>query len=497
MGTDVSALAWTLEGDLISLGGRFEYVKSENTSVYKWGARNFISRKLISNVNHSEGWAYWSPNGHYVFTGGFGQPLRLWDIFSGEIVMEQICCSQGNGWSKDSSRLAYMDWQNKISVWDVNKGELIEIGEQGSRVNDVAWTPEGDILALGEKEANYSIWNVESGDQILDLSEHISRRMPINIPGVGLRAISIMADDSIIIWDGYTGERLASFNQPSGIRVVKWSPDGTKLATGDGEGVVRVWDAEKGKMLVENKIDAYSEMIDEMNWSPHGDKLSVQGRLIDTVHVLDASTGKILFVFTDDLPVEIASWSPKGDMLAVGSYLSSGGESVRKLSIWDVVTGNEVSVSENNTGGFWEVAWSPDGKIVASSSSDLLCGWEASTGDKLFCLDVHGGFPSDFDWSPDGSRIASTGYDSPIQVWEVSSGSLLVEIEGPGHGSQDIAWSQNGDFLIADGFIYDADSGKMLLGLEGLWLNDDQIVWFPEESWFITGNGTLRIWGIP
>src|SRR5438105_7884023 len=71
----------------------------------------------------------------------------------------------------------------------------------------------------------------------------------------------------------------------------------------------------------------------------------------------------------------------------------------------------------------WQVAWSPDGTILASSSCDsMLCLWDFQTGQHLQNLEGHIFWVTNLAWSPDGSILASGSSEHVIRLWNPYSG---------------------------------------------------------------------------
>ena len=104
-----------------------------------------------------------------------------------------------------------------------------------------------------------------------------------------------------------------------------WSPDGTQLASGGDDSVVRVWEVSNGEQLW--ALEGHTNGVGSLAWSPDGHRLASASAGDDrTTRIWDAVKGKHLRVLQDY--THEVRWSPDGKMLASGSY--SG-----KVRIWE------------------------------------------------------------------------------------------------------------------------------------------------------------------
>ena len=143
--------------------------------------------------------------------------------------------------------------------------------------------------------------------------------------------------------------------------------------------------------------------------------------------------------------ITAVAWSPDGKHLASASYDKSA-------RIWDSTNGYREIVYRGHVDRVQAVAWSPDGKRVASASSDRTVQiWDAITGRSLFTYHGHGLPVMALAWSPDGTRIASGGDDKTVQIWDADNGTLIYTHRGHSGRVQTIAWSPDGTRIASGG----------------------------------------------
>ncbi|MBP8857449.1 MAG: serine/threonine protein kinase [Anaerolineaceae bacterium] len=207
---------------------------------------------------------------------------------------------------------------------------------------------------------------------------------------------------------------------------------------------------------------------------------------------------EILYTLTGHTDhVSSVAFSPDGSILASGS-------SDNTIILWDVGSGEKLHTLVGHPGDVLNVAFSPDGNTLASGSRDWMgILWDVKSGEKLRNLVGHTGSVRSVAFSPDGSTLASGSYDNTIILWDASSGEILHTLAGHTGSVRSVAFSPDGSTLASGSYdgtiiLWDVKSGIKLRTLTRHTDAVSSVAFSPDGSTLASssGDGTIILWDV-
>jgi WD40 repeat protein len=255
-----------------------------------------------------------------------------------------------------------------LRVWRVSDGERqAQIRAQRSDVLTMAITPNGNTLITSGADGVVNAWNWNSGQYIGARINHNTHVLSLAISPNGEILVSGSLD-GIRVW---TLNPRRPFFQLTSIGTPAFSvginpTDGQTLASGDGEGFVRIWNLQTAVKLSE--FTAHSRAVTGVVFSRDGQRI-VTSSEDRTLKIWDAQTNKLLHTLIGHTgPVRQMVIHPNGQIIA-----SASNDGVR---LWNIASGELLQWIKTPD---WanSLAFSPDGKFLGIGSFDFsLALWE-------------------------------------------------------------------------------------------------------------------------
>jgi RNA polymerase sigma factor (sigma-70 family) len=316
--------------------------------------------------------------------------------------------------------------------------------EGGQNLHSVHPSPDGKFLAVGtdvgvqvlEIATGRVVWQTKNGPDAPRLKkDRMGDRLVSLIPfsqGVfspNGEVVAVHASDApqtLRLLDSANGKELRRIELDGRLFQFTFSTDGKHIATTERENAVRVYETATGRRIHSWALkltNPYENYTCAVAFAPNGKTLAV-GATDNLVHLWDLETGREL------TPLRGHSWyvtglafDPKGQWL----YSTGWDGSIRR---WDTTTWREKLVTPDTATG--AVARSPAGPIVVwEGDGGVLHVGDATTGKKHRTLTGNPAGFSDLAFSPDGSILAAGGNDLSVQLWDMAAGKLLRQWSWP------------------------------------------------------------------
>ena len=293
---------------------------------------------------------------------------------------------------------------------------------QQDQVFTASWSPNDRYIASAggnihtrKGDNGVHVWEALTGQDVYPYLGHpLLVRMVAWSPN-GSRIASASEDKTVQVWDAYTGNNILVYSgHTNEVWAVTWSPDGTRIASASKDHTVQVWDAITTNLLF--SYTGHVQGVTSVAWSPDGNFIA-SASSDGIVNICDAFTGKTLQTFSEKAWVGSLAWAPDSISLVTGDY--NDDDSVR---IWNTKKESYTQVFPGTIDNqVYTVAWSPDGKYIAAGYQDGRVNvWQYATGKQILTYTGHNAAVMSVQWSHNGKYIVSCGFDKTVQVWTIA-----------------------------------------------------------------------------
>ncbi len=306
------------------------------------------------------------------------------------------------------------------SQWQLPIGENAILRTNG--INDVQYSPDGTHLAVATAIGIW-LYNLNSDEEPVLLTTDTVNVYNVAFSPDGKMLAGGHGEELVQIWDVNTRVCKKTFIAHHGQNLrVLFSRDGKTLAS-SGHHEINLWDVATSTHKEMSKEYVYFAKRMFIN-GDSGTLASVDSS--DIIRLLDIVTReekKALKGHTKR--VKSIAFSPDGQTLASGSW-------DRTVRLWDVATGNQKKVLKGHRKSINGIAFSADGQMLATAGRDRTVRlWDTITGKHKKTLNGHTAEVNGATFSPDGQTIVSWSNDRTVRLWNVNSGRFKKSLKVP------------------------------------------------------------------
>ncbi len=430
-GHPLAAAAWAPDGAKLAVGGWDHRSRLWDATTLE-GAHEFITEP--SHAYRAIDRLALSPDGALLASACRDRKVRLHDARTGSLLAilegHQDAVS-GVAFDSAGKRLATGSRDGVLRIFTAPEWRLTDVLRgHGSPLRALAWGPGDRRLATLDQAGWLRTW--EPATAAGPVLRHGGFTWAFALSPDGARAALSGSPGLVRIFDTTDGREVRTFDaHKSQAALLGWTADGQNLLSGASPGPPKVWNAGEGTLRFE--LLGTSAGIPD---GAAGDGLLVASGYDHAVRAWDAASGRPLGVF-------MGAKNPMGAaILPRGRVASGGGDGV--VRIWEAATGRELQALPPLDGAVQGLALDRGRtRLAAGSDKGTVRIFDLRKGTHRD-LTGHSAGVNALAWSPDGRRLASGGQDLSLRIWDAALGEELIAFHDFATSVYRLAWSPDG-----------------------------------------------------
>jgi WD40 repeat protein len=470
----VLCCAFSPDGTLFITGSR-------DATARIWDAKN--GRPVTGLLSHEDSvdCVTFSSDSRFAATGTRDRTICIWDVAQGKAIREPLKFdSEVNSirFHPSVATQIVATFGNVARVLDIKTGEIVRSLDHPDVVTTAQFDARGDNVVTTSKDGFARLWSVRTGEAA---KKSKSQSGPIDnaLLSPALDRIATISGQDITLWSRDLSEPII-LRHNSAVSCAAFSPDGSRLLSGTDDGKVRVWSAYSGRQVGET-IDERDQVLGAFftpagrilvgtstgllrvwdspalaplgNPMPHGkavqtialspdDKTLLTGAVDGNARVWDLSTSQLAgSPLLEGPPVVAAAFS------ADGKYFLTA--AANHATLWETATRRKVAQTAETDGDVCYVAFSPEGKTIATATLNGEARfWAVPDCKPAGAIMRHSARITAILFEPHEHLFLTASWDGAIKSWDIQSGHSIGML-ATGSELTSAALSPNRDLVAA------------------------------------------------
>jgi WD40 repeat protein len=431
--SSVALVAYAPDGKTLAVATEDGYIRT-------WAADTERALLTIQTDRRPLRALVYSPDGKTLASGDERGRIRLWDSATGKerladgprVPFASIAVAA------DGQTIFSLD-SHTVRQWEAGTGkETRRLAVPDARIECLALSPDGRTVAVVREDRTIRLLESATGKEVRHWQAQ-AKAVPLltfSPDGTLLAALEVGEAPVIRLWDAVTGKEFRQlllwepalgkemrqfFDYQTWPSALTFSPDGRTLAAIDAEATVQLWEIATGQTRRRLRLSPSPAASTDI------DAEIIRMRMMMRVRRL---RGRMLAVEEGERENATANMavSPNSRLLALGR-----GETIQ---LWDLATGKRLRTLGGHDSTVAVVAFSPDGKLLASGGQDETVRlWRVDTAEELCRLRGHRGAVRSLAFSADGKTLVSASDDATALVWDVPGAIEAARQRAPGDQS--------------------------------------------------------------
>jgi serine/threonine protein kinase len=277
---------------------------------------------------------------------------------------------------------------------------------------------DADRLVVGMEDGNVKIWNIRTNSIEKTLEPRQGGTIwSANVSGDGKYLVTPCDDSKVTVWNLEDYSTAYSFPQPTSTKAAAFSPDDKhRLATGDRNATVRIWNVEA---QIPIELFGHRGTVHALAYSADGKRLASAGSdgtaKVWNLEGIDWNSRdndvKAINLGEHRGAVYGVTFCPGCKLVATTGWDGT-------VRLWDAVTGGQKRTIKAHDGDAWSVSFGNGGKWIASAGQDGVRVSDVETGTEVFSYRGGRAFHV-VRFAKDGTTLAAGGRDGTVKVWEL------------------------------------------------------------------------------